>query len=166
MIPAVCVIGGKSNSGKTTLMEKLIKEVKSRGYRVATVKHRHKDFEIDIPGKDSWRHSQAGSDLTIISSPTKLAMVEKTEKEYSLDEILNMITGVDLILVEGYKRSDKPKIEVFRSDFNDDLFCKPEELLAIASDVDFNGVPCYSLDDASGIIDAVLGHFGITNKRA
>lgn len=162
MIPAVCIVGGKSNSGKTTLMEKLIKEVKSRGYKVATIKHRNKDFDIDLPGKDSWRHAQAGSDLVIMASPNKLATIQKLEVELPLDDILATIKGVDIILIEGYKGGNKPKIEVFRSEFHDSLYNKPEDLFAIVSDIDFNnGVPCFELDDAVGLVDLIELEFSL-----
>ena len=86
-IPVVTFIG-KSGSGKTTLLEKLVTELKNRGYMLATVKHHsHRGFEIDEPGKDSWRFAQAGSDQVVIASPDKIASYRKIERELSLDEI-------------------------------------------------------------------------------
>jgi molybdopterin-guanine dinucleotide biosynthesis adapter protein len=159
MIPVISVVG-KSNVGKTTLVEKLIKEIKSRGYKVATVKHDVHGFDIDVPGKDTWRHAQAGSDVVVISSPQKLAMISKVEEELSLDQVCERISGVDLIMTEGYKRETKPKIEVFRKGVYDELLCSADELIAIATDVEFNlGVPCYGLDDAQGLVDRIVELF-------
>jgi molybdopterin-guanine dinucleotide biosynthesis adapter protein len=159
MIPVISVVG-KSNVGKTTLVEKLIKEIKSRGYKVATVKHDVHGFDIDVPGKDTWRHAQAGSDIVVISSPQKLAMISKVEEELSLDQVCERISGVDLIMTEGYKRETKPKIEVFRKGVYDELLCSPDELIAIATDVEFDlGVPCYGLDDAQGLVDRIVELF-------
>ncbi|MHB1421507.1 MAG: molybdopterin-guanine dinucleotide biosynthesis protein B [Bacillota bacterium] len=155
MIPVIAVVG-RSNSGKTTLIEKLLRELKRRGFRIATIKHTHHDIEIDQPGKDTWRHAQAGADIVVISSPKKLAMVNRVDKENTIDDIAALIDGVDLILAEGYKKSAKPKIEVFRSELHHDLLSQPQELLAIASDISFNmGVPCFGLDDAPGIVDLI-----------
>jgi molybdopterin-guanine dinucleotide biosynthesis adapter protein len=159
MIPVISVVG-KSNVGKTTLVEKLIKEIKSRGYKVATVKHDVHGFDIDVPGKDTWRHAQAGSDVVVISSPQKLAMISKVEEELSLDQVCERISGVDLIMTEGYKRETKPKIEVFRKGVYDELLCSPDELIAIATDVEFDlGVPCYGLNDAQGLVDRIVELF-------
>ncbi|MHB8172350.1 MAG: molybdopterin-guanine dinucleotide biosynthesis protein B [Thermincolia bacterium] len=156
MIPAVAVVGF-ANSGKTTLVEKLIRELKVRGYRVGTVKHHHTSkVEVDKPGKDTWRHAQAGADTVVLVSPAMVAVMEKTQEELPLDDVLRRIQGVDIIVVEGYKRSHLPKIEVFRSEVHSQLITPGEELLAIASDVVFdNGVPCYGLDDAKGIVSLI-----------
>ncbi|WP_423055316.1 molybdopterin-guanine dinucleotide biosynthesis protein B [Zhaonella formicivorans] len=151
MIPIVSVVG-RSNSGKTTYLEKLLKEIKKRGYRVATIKHHCHDFEIDQPGKDTWRHAEAGADVTVISSPHKMALIEKVEKEKNLDEIAELIQNVDLIITEGYKKGNKPKIEILRKAVSDDLVCPPEELMAVVTDVDLNlDIPCFSLEDAVGL---------------
>ncbi|HZW83091.1 MAG TPA: molybdopterin-guanine dinucleotide biosynthesis protein B [Candidatus Deferrimicrobium sp.] len=159
MIPVISVVG-KSNVGKTTLVEKLIKEIKARGYKVATVKHDVHGFDIDVPGKDTWRHAQAGSDVVVISSPQKLAMISKVEEELSLEQVCERISGVDLIMTEGYKREMKPKIEVFRKGVYDELLCSPNELIAIATDMEFDlGVPCYGLDDAQGLVDRIVELF-------
>jgi molybdopterin-guanine dinucleotide biosynthesis protein B len=96
-IPMISVVG-RSDTGKTTLLEKLIVELKQRGYRVATVKHDTHGFDIDQPGKDSWRHAQAGSDVVVISGPNRLALIEKREQEMTLDEIAGRVTNVHIIL--------------------------------------------------------------------
>jgi molybdopterin-guanine dinucleotide biosynthesis protein B len=161
-IPVISIVGGKSNSGKTTLLVKIIREAKRRGWRVATLKHDVHGFEMDQPGKDTWRHAQAGADIVAISSPQKIAILEKVTEDQPLDEVLARIQGVDVIFTEGYKQANKPKIEVFRSAVHQELFSKPEELLAIASDVSFdNGIPCFGLDDAQGICDLIEETFGV-----
>ncbi|NLA10627.1 MAG: molybdopterin-guanine dinucleotide biosynthesis protein B [Firmicutes bacterium] len=159
MIPIISVVG-KSNVGKTTLLEKLLPELKRRGYRVATIKHDAHGFSIDQPGKDTWRHAQAGADMVIISSREKVAIIEKVDRERTLDEIAARIEQVDLILTEGYKRQDKPKIEVYRPERSTELLCKKEELLAVATDVPLNiGVPEFTLDDSAGLVDLIEERF-------
>jgi molybdopterin-guanine dinucleotide biosynthesis protein B len=110
---AVVSFFGNSGTGKTTLIEESIRELKKRGYRVAVIKHAHHGFEIDQPGKDSWRFAQAGSDVVLISSPEKVAILERVSEERWLPQHLAMIGDkVDIVLVEGYKWASKVKIEV------------------------------------------------------
>jgi molybdopterin-guanine dinucleotide biosynthesis protein B len=160
MIPIVSIVG-KSDAGKTTLIEKLIPELKRRGYRVATIKHDAHQFDIDHPGKDSYRHFHAGADWTIIGSPAKLALVRRLDREFTLDEIAAQITDVDLILTEGYKREARRRIEVSRRAVarhahTTELISDPTELLAIAADYPIElGVPVYDLDDAAGLVDLI-----------
>ncbi len=159
MIPIVSVVG-KSNVGKTTLLEKLIPELKRRGYRVATVKHDAHSFEMDQPGKDTWRHRQAGADVVVISSRDKLAMIRRLSEEMPLTEIAASITGVDIILTEGYKRGPAPKVEVSRRVMSQELLCTADELVAIASDQPFDmAVPQFGLDDVSGLADVLEQRF-------
>lgn len=163
-IPVISIVGGKSNSGKTTLLEKIIREAKRRGWRVATLKHDVHGFEMDQPGKDTWRHAQAGADVVAISSPRKIAILESVSEDQPLDEVIARIHGVDVIFTEGYKHGNKPKIEVYRSAVHQELFSKPEELIAIASDILFdNGIPCFGLDDAQGICDLIAEKFGLVS---
>jgi molybdopterin-guanine dinucleotide biosynthesis protein B len=104
MIPIISIVG-KSDSGKTTLIEKLVPELTRRGYRIATVKHDVHGFEVDREGKDSWRHKQAGAHTVVISSPKKVALIRDVEKDMTLEEIREkLIQDVDLILSEEYKR--------------------------------------------------------------
>jgi molybdopterin-guanine dinucleotide biosynthesis protein MobB len=159
-IPVVTFIG-KSGSGKTTLLEKLVAELKKRGYKLATVKHHsHRGFEIDEPGKDSWRFAQAGSDHVIIVAPDKIASYRKIERELSLDEIAANISNVDLILVEGYKQAEKPALEVLRAENSQELIGSREQRFAVASDFPLDlGVPQFSLDDIQGIADLIEQRF-------
>jgi molybdopterin-guanine dinucleotide biosynthesis protein MobB len=112
-MPPIVSIVGKSKSGKTTLIEKLLGELKSRGYKVATVKHTNQKLTFDEPGKDSWRHTQAGSEVTIVSSPDKLVLIKPLREEPSLEEIAHLAgEDYDLILTEGFSEGNAPKIEV------------------------------------------------------
>ena len=159
MIPIVSVVG-KSGVGKTTFLEKLVAELKRRGHRVATAKHDVHGFKIDRPGKDSWRLAQAGSDSVVIASPQRLALIKHLDREMTLGEIAALLTDVDIILTEGYKRGDAPKIEVSRRERGGELLCTPDELVAIASDQHFDlDVPQFGLDDTMGIVDLLEGEF-------
>lgn len=155
-IPILSIVG-KSGSGKTTLIEKLIPELKTRGYRIATVKHHfHPDFEIDVPGKDSWRHAQAGSEHVILVSSQKLASIRLLDRELDMDEIVAGIQDVDLIITEGYKAPQKPKIEVVRAARSQEPASDPAEMIAIVSDLKFNlDLPQFGLNDVRDIADLV-----------
>jgi len=157
MIPIVSIVG-KSDSGKTTLIEKLVPEFVRRGYRVATVKHDVHGFDVDREGKDSWRHKKAGAHTVVISSPLKVAVIRDVDHDAELVELRNRyIRDVDIILSEGFKRNNQPKIEVFRKEMHRELLCTREDhLLAIASNQSFDiGVPCFDINDAPGLIDLI-----------
>jgi molybdopterin-guanine dinucleotide biosynthesis protein B len=159
MIPVVSVVG-KSDAGKTTLLEKIIPELKRRGYRVATVKHDAHSFEIDQPGKDTWRHRQAGADVVVISARDKMAIIRRLDEEMSLPQITDMITGVDIILTEGFKRGPAPKIEVSRREKSTELLCTVDELVAVATYQRFDiPAPQFALDDAAGLVDLLERRF-------
>ena len=161
MIPIISIVG-KSDSGKTTLIEKLVPELTRRGYRLATVKHDVHGFEVDREGKDSWRHKKAGAHTVVISSPEKAALIRDVERDLSLAEIRDkLIRDVDLILSEGYKRDVQPKIEVFRKEVHKNLLCKKKDnLVAIVSNKKFNvGVPCFGLEDMKGLSNFIQKQF-------
>ena len=159
-IPLITIIG-KSDCGKTTLIEKLVRALSTRGYRLATVKHHaHAGFEIDKPGKDTWRFAQAGSHQVVIASPDKFATYRLLERELSLDEIAAEIRAADLILVEGYKRANQPSIEVVRAENGVELIGSPGQHIALASDLPLEtGVPCFHLDDAAGIAAFIVERY-------
>lgn len=161
MTTPILSIIGKSGVGKTTLIEKLIPELKRRGYRIATIKHHaHAGFEIDQPGKDTWRHARAGSDHVIIAAPDKIASIRTLHQELSLDQIMAQINDVDLILTEGYKRAGKPAIEVVRAEKSLTPLAQPPQLLAIATDHPLGlGLPEFGLDDIKAIADFVEARF-------
>jgi molybdopterin-guanine dinucleotide biosynthesis protein MobB len=158
MLPVVSIVG-QGKSGKTTLIEKLIPEFKSRGYRVATVKHTHQELELDTPGKDSWRYAQAGSDAVFISTPRNIALIESLEQNSSIKDIVRLMgADFDLLIVEGFHDAHVPKIEVHRKETGKELRCKPEELRAIVTDEKLNvDLPQFKLNDASGIADFIEG---------
>jgi len=159
MIPVVSIVG-KSDSGKTTLLEKLIPELKARGVVVATVKHDVHGFDIDVPGKDTWRHAQAGADIVFIANSEKTAMISRTRRGLSLDEIAELAEGADILITEGFKKADKPKIEVSRAERSNELICAADELVAIASDQRFEvDVPHFDLDDAAGLAEFIQLRF-------
>ncbi|SHK38373.1 molybdopterin guanine dinucleotide biosynthesis accessory protein MobB [Anaerobranca californiensis DSM 14826] len=165
MIPVISVVAGHSNTGKTTLLCQIIKSLKKRGYKVATIKHDVHGFEIDHPGKDTYNHRQAGADIVMISSPKLFAMIEGVEEEYSLDQLLNKIQGVDIVFTEGYKKMDKPKIEVFREGISKELVSPLNQLLAIVTDVDIENIdvdienikeiPQFSFNEIEKLVDLI-----------
>ena len=165
--PIVSIVG-RSESGKTLLMEQLIVEFKGRGYRIAALKHSHCGaIEVDQPGKDTWKFAQAGSDAVCISSPRKLAFIKMSDHDLLIDEVLPIIgPGFDLVLVEGFKKSRLPKIEVHREELGTDLLCSPEELSAIVTDgsldipiADSYKVPILSWADTASIADFIDKNF-------
>ena len=119
-VPIVSVVG-KGDSGKTTFLEKLIRELADRGVRVATVKHHIHDYDIDVPGKDSYRHARAGAFATMVSSPEKFALIHDVEEEMSLDTIARIAhdAGADLLITEGYKHEGRNRIEISRRERSD-----------------------------------------------
>lgn len=130
---------GKSGSGKTTLIEQLIRELRQRGLRVSVIKHAHHRFEIDQPGKDSWRHREAGAFEVLLASNRRLVLQREYEQtaEPKVHHLLAEIyDGVDWVLVEGFKHSDLPKIEVWRPDAGSEpLYPEDPFIKAIATDV-------------------------------
>jgi molybdopterin-guanine dinucleotide biosynthesis protein B len=161
MIPIVSIVG-KSDSGKTTLIEKIVPELVRRGHRVTTVKHDRHSFEIDKEGKDSWRHKQAGAQEVIISSPRKVALIRDVDKDMSLEELRDAFGGdADIIISEGFKKDVQPKIEVFRKEEHHELLCTEEDnLIAVASNQPFDiRVPCLDIDDVKGIVDLIESRF-------
>lgn len=166
MIPIVAVVG-KSNSGKTTLIEKLLPELNKRGYRVATVKHHNHALEIDTPGKDSWRHKQAGAQTSFISTPRALGMVHSVDKDMGPVEIRDrFLDDHDLLLAEGFKLLHVPKIEVFRSCAHaEPVSAGDKNLLAIASDTELDiGAPCCGLDDIERLVDIIEQQVILTTR--
>ena len=157
MIPVFSIVGSESGVGKTTVLCEIIGELKQRGYKVATIKHHHRgDFEIDKPGKDTWKHAQAGADVVVISSEVKIAKIEKLEEECSLDDIVKDIKNVDIIITEGYKGENKPKLEVIRREISEKLYSKGEELFCIVTDFSLeNKVPQFDFGEIKEIVDLI-----------
>lgn len=156
MIPTVSIVG-KSKCGKTVLIEKLIPELQKRNYKVATIKHDAHGFDIDHPGRDTWRHSQAGSDCVTISSPSGIAMIRKTDHEWTLDQLIELNSDADIIITEGYRMSNKPKVEIVRGARSTEPICLAEELIALVTDTELvlEGVPTFHIDDVVSIADII-----------
>ena len=167
-VPIVSVIG-KGDSGKTTFLEKLIAELADRGVRVATVKHHIHDYDIDVPGKDSYRHARAGAVATMVSSPEKFALIHDVESEMPLDTIARIAhdAGCDLLITEGYKHEGRNRIEISRRERSDTLICTPAEMTALVTDnktlaerVSAEGVPTFDLDEGhKGVADLIVKSF-------
>jgi len=160
--PAVAFVA-RSGTGKTTLVERLIAEFHARGLRVGALKHDAHRFEIDRPGKDSARFTAAGAEVMVLASDDQVAMVQRPPAPPKLDNLLQMwFDGMDLVLVEGYRTSKLPRIEIHRKELGRPLLCRGEHhdpyLLAVASngtvDVD---VPVLDLEDAGAIADFIEG---------
>jgi molybdopterin-guanine dinucleotide biosynthesis protein MobB len=155
----------KSGTGKTTLLEKVIARLKDRGYRVGVIKHDAHRFDIDRPGKDSYRLTAAGADTMLISSPERLALVKKHAASPPVDDLLSLFfTDVDIVLTEGFKSSALPKIEVHRRERSATLLCRGEEhdpmLLAVASDEPLElDVPRLDIDDPDRVADFIERKF-------
>jgi molybdopterin-guanine dinucleotide biosynthesis protein B len=161
VIPIVSIVG-RSNTGKTTLIEKLIRELRRRGYRVATIKHNIHGFDIDHEGKDSWRHKKAGAQTTVIASPNQVAVIEDVTRDYELSELREQyIRDVDIILSEGFKKNPHPKIEIARSVLKHEPLCtKDDNLIAVVSDRPVErGVPCLDMNDVGSIVNLIEGRF-------
>jgi len=155
-IPIISFIG-KSNSGKTMLLEKLIPLIKERGYRVGAIKHHsNHGLEVDIPGKDSWRLGQAGAEATAVISPQKIFFYRKTRTELDLDSVAPMLGDVDIIFTEGFKFARTPKVEIVRGDSPKKSYNSHPELLALVSDSSLNSdIPCFHIDEINELADLI-----------
>ena len=156
MRPIISIVG-KSKSGKTTLLESLIAELKRRGHKVAVIKHVADDFELDEEGKDSWRFSQAGSEVVAVSSSHKLAVIKQVERDLSPQELSRLIRwDYDLILTEGFKQANTIKIEIHRKEQGKELLSPPKQLLAIVTDEPLDvDVPQFSKNEIQGLADFI-----------
>ncbi len=159
-------VTGWKNTGKTGLMERLVLEMVGRGLRVSTIKHAHHDTETDLPGRDSYRHRQAGAREVILSSPRRWAVMHELrgDAEPALDDLIARLTPVDLVLIEGYKSSAHPKIEAHRAETGRALLAPHNpSIRAVASDTAPGGlpVPVLPLDDTSAIADFILRDLGM-----
>ncbi len=157
------VIGWK-NSGKTSLMERLVSEITGRGFSVSTVKHVHHTVDLDQPGKDTYRHRAAGAREVVLASADRLAiMVEHRGPEPELPAVLARMAPVDLILVEGYKRDAHPKVEVWREETGHPLIQLGDSLVrAVATDAALTlPVPVLDLNDTRAVADFILREVGL-----
>jgi molybdopterin-guanine dinucleotide biosynthesis adapter protein len=157
---------GYSGSGKTTLIEKVIPELIAGGIRVSLIKHAHHSFDIDKPGKDSYRHREAGAQEVLIASSQRWVLMHElhAEPEPSLDDLLGQFSACDLILVEGYKFSNLPKIEIYRPDAGKPrLDAALHNIVAVASPVTLIGgtLPWLDLNAPKEVARFVLQHSGL-----
>jgi molybdopterin-guanine dinucleotide biosynthesis protein MobB len=159
MTPPVLSICGCGQSGKTTLLERLVAELTRRGYVIGTLKHDVHGFSIDHEGKDTWRHKQAGARAVCIIGPDQVALVRSTpDQEFSVYDAIRLLGPVDLVITEGFKRAGFPKIEVFSSVRNEGtLLCGNDpQLLAVAGDLPVEThVPVFDWNDIVAIADFV-----------
>ena len=153
-MPPIVSIVGKSKAGKTTLLEKLIRELRLRGYRVATIKHAPEGMSLDEPDKDSWRHIQAGSEAIAVSSPDKMVLIKPVKKEIDLNGLGRFFgEDYDIILTEGFKKGSAPKIEVHRRQVGSPL-SGIKKVIAIATDETLDTkTRQFSLEDIKGLAD-------------
>jgi molybdopterin-guanine dinucleotide biosynthesis protein MobB len=156
---------GYKNAGKTGLMERLVIEITGRGFSVSTLKHAHHSFDVDHPGKDSYRHRHAGAHQVLLSSRTRWALMTEMrgDVEAPLADLLTRLNPVDLVLVEGYKRDTHAKIEAFRSVTGNPLIARDDATIrAVASDTALDiSQPVFDLNDTAAIADFILKEVGL-----
>jgi molybdopterin-guanine dinucleotide biosynthesis protein MobB len=159
--PVIGIVGWKDN-GKTTLVERLVAHLVAQGLRVSTIKHTHHSADLDRPGKDTWRHRQAGATEVVLASSARYAILHELRHapEPELDGLLARMAPVDLVIVEGFKRFAHPKIEVHRAARGTPLIARDDRtVIAVASDEPLPGlaVPVLDLDDVAAIARLITG---------
>jgi molybdopterin-guanine dinucleotide biosynthesis protein B len=159
--PIVCFVAARSGTGKTTLLERVIEYMTSRGYAVGTIKSDSHGIQMDREGKDTWRFTQAGSRVTAIIGPDAYALIQKTQAKEDLETVAAMLRDVDIILVEGYKGANRAKIEVVRAEKGAKIITDPKDLLAVVSDIgafpDLPGtVPVFALGDYRNVAELII----------
>ncbi|WP_368344625.1 molybdopterin-guanine dinucleotide biosynthesis protein B [Pelagovum sp. HNIBRBA483] len=159
-------VTGWKNTGKTGLVERLVTEITARGFSVSTLKHAHHATEIDQPGRDSYRHREAGAREVLVASPNRWALMHELRgaDEPPIEDLLAKMSPVDLVIIEGYKRGPHPKVETHRAEAGRDLLA-PENptIRAVASDSRHDGlsVPVFDLNDTKAIADFILAEVGL-----
>lgn len=159
-------VTGWKNAGKTGMVERLVAEISQRGFTISTLKHAHHDTDVDQPGRDSYRHRAAGAQQVMLSSPNRWALMTelRDQPEPTLADLLPLMTPVDLILVEGYKREPHPKIEAHRWETGRPLLVDSNPTIrAVASNTVPQNlrVPSFDLDDIPAIADFILAEVGL-----
>lgn len=161
-------IAGYSGSGKTTLLEKLIPQFTARGLKVSVIKHAHHGFDIDRPGKDSYRHRAAGASEVLLSCNDRWALMSERlgAAEVTLDELLAHLSPCDLVLIEGFKQEPVPKLEVYRPENGKPpLFPERPDIVAVATDADIvTAVPRLPLNDIGAIADFVMNFLQLQER--
>lgn len=158
-------IVGFKNAGKTGLMERLVTDITGRGFSVSTVKHAHHDFDIDQPGKDSHRHREAGARQVLLASRARWALMTELRNtdEPPLADLLTQLAPVDLVLVEGYKRDNHPKVEAYRAETGNPMLAQDDPTVrAVATDTPITiDRPIFDLNDTKAIADFILAEVGL-----
>jgi molybdopterin-guanine dinucleotide biosynthesis adapter protein len=167
VVPIISVVG-RSGSGKTTFLERLIPELIQRGYRVGCIKHDAHRFEVDYPGKDTWRLREAGSRWVAIANDHKLAVMGQVDAPPTLAALAaHFGDAVDLILTEGYRQAGMPRIEVVRTAWSSEPLSRLDELLALVTDRQFDvPCPCFGLEDGVGVADLIEQRYLRTSRSA
>jgi molybdopterin-guanine dinucleotide biosynthesis protein B len=158
--PSVVSIVAKSGTGKTTVLEMLLPALKERGLRVGVLKHHSHVSSFDTPGKDTYRFAEAGADIVVGASPVQVAIFKRQNASADLDAVIDEhFDGMDLVLVEGYRRGTYPKIEIHRAERSSDLLCDPEEMLALVTDRRWDlPVEQIDLNDPGRLVDLLVAH--------
>jgi molybdopterin-guanine dinucleotide biosynthesis protein B len=168
--PPIISFAGHSASGKTTFIEKLIPIFTQAGIHIAVIKHDVHGFEMDKPGKDTWRHKRAGAMATIISSASQIGMVLDTDHDHQPCELAPLVNTADLIIAEGFKKGPQPKIEVFRPEATGDaapLCLHDPQLIAVISNADIAlNLPVFGLEDRQGVADFIIENFDLKTLQA
>lgn len=156
---------GWSGSGKTTLIERVVRELTARGVVTSLIKHAHHEFDVDQPGKDSWRHRQAGCKEVVVSSSNRWVLMHElrnAEPEMSLDALLGKLSDCDIALIEGFKRASIDKIEIYREEACESLmFPNDPNIVAVATDspdLDTGGLPRLDLNDPAAVAAFIESH--------
>jgi len=158
-MPPVLGLIGRPNCGKTTLIEKLIPALAAQGLRVGTIKHHHGDIQMDMPGKDTWRHKQAGAQVVLLSSPVGIGLIRDTGEDTPVADLVSQyFQDVDLVIAEGYKGAAFPKIEVFRSAVYDGPLADPGgSVIAMVSDIQIReDLPWFRPDEVRPLAEFIL----------
>lgn len=167
----VAFIAGRSGTGKTTLIEALVTGLKRYGYRVGTVKHSGHEAAMDREGSDSWRFTKAGADIAVLAARRQLAVLRNMDQPSLDDALLEVSSGTDIVLVEGFKEMDVPKIEVYRSGYSDGLYSRQDQkpdpyLIAVASDTPLDvDVPLLDLNDPDSVCEFIIERIVKGRKR-
>lgn len=159
--PKIFAVSGIKNSGKTTLIEKLVTALDQKGLKVGVIKHDGHEFQADHEGTDSFRHKQAGAKNVIVYSRTKLMMIRETASP-SIEELIELQNDMDVIILEGMKYSDFPKLEIVRNGISSQSVCKKETLLALVTNtpLTIEGGRTLDLNDFDGILEVVMSYIG------
>ncbi|MBF0201540.1 MAG: molybdopterin-guanine dinucleotide biosynthesis protein B [Desulfamplus sp.] len=166
--PQIISIAGLSGSGKTTFLEKLIPVLRAKGYRIGVLKHAHCGFEMDREGKDSWRHKNAGASATLVISPGVIALLKDMDYA-SIEDVKQYLSDMDIIIVEGFKHAEVPKIEIFRkgAGHNEPLFMDSPHLVGFITDSHHRpDVPLFGLDDVVMVSDFIEKKFMTKNPSS